>query len=186
MPIDIFISYASEDRDALARPLAEQLRNRGWSVWFDEFELVMGDSLRKSIDRGLAEAKFGLVILSPDFFAKQWPQRELDGLTTREQNNASKIILPVWHRVSATDVTKFSPPLADKRAVSSEKGVTAVVDEIERALGRKSTALPKDIPRWIEWAWDHGTPRDQERARELMGSGVLDPKWDSIGKEGSR
>lgn len=96
---DVFISHASEDKDVIARPIAEELLRRGRSVWFDEFELTLGDSLRRSIDRGLAESRFGLVILSPSFFAKQWPQRELDGLTTREIAGSTKVILPVWHEV---------------------------------------------------------------------------------------
>ena len=50
MEFDIFISHASEDKDDLVRPLAEQLRPRGLRVWFDETELKLGDSLRRSID----------------------------------------------------------------------------------------------------------------------------------------
>jgi hypothetical protein len=47
---------------------------------FDEFTLSVGDRLRRSIDRGLANCRYGIVILSPMFFGKEWPQRELDGL----------------------------------------------------------------------------------------------------------
>lgn len=133
---DIFISHASEDKDVIARPITEELLRRGQSVWFDEFELTLGDSLRQSIDRGLAESRFGLVILSPSFFAKKWPQRELDGLTTREIEGSTKVILPVWHEVDHAYVAKFSPPLADKLAVGSIVGIPAIVDEIERALAK--------------------------------------------------
>jgi len=69
---DVFICHASEDKDAIARPLAEALRERGHVVWFDEFELEIGDSLRQEIDRGLARSRFGVVILSPSFFEKKW------------------------------------------------------------------------------------------------------------------
>jgi hypothetical protein len=133
---DVFISHASEDKDAIARPLAAEMQSRGHSVWFDEFELTLGDSLRRSIDRGLAESRFGLVILSPSFFAKQWPQRELDGLTTREIAGSTKVILPLWHEVDHAYVAKFSPPLADKLAVQSTVGIPAIVAQIERALAK--------------------------------------------------
>ncbi len=83
---DVFVSHASEDKDAIARPLAEALRDRGLSVWFDEFELRIGDSLRRKIDKGVARSRFGLVVLSPAFFAKGWPQYELDGLVTMAVN----------------------------------------------------------------------------------------------------
>jgi cold shock CspA family protein len=76
---DVFISHGSEDKDAVARPLYHQLRRLGYAVWFDEARLRIGDSLRESIERGLAVSRFGVVILSRAFFRKPWPQRELDG-----------------------------------------------------------------------------------------------------------
>jgi hypothetical protein len=66
---DVFISHASEDKDAIARPLAECLQARGCSVWFDEYELVLGDSLRGKIGDGLRHSQVGVVILSRSFFA---------------------------------------------------------------------------------------------------------------------
>jgi hypothetical protein len=43
---DVFISHASEDKEAFVEPLATELRKRGLKVWFDKFELKVGDSLR--------------------------------------------------------------------------------------------------------------------------------------------
>jgi hypothetical protein len=104
---DVFISHASEDKDALARPLAEALRARGFRVWYDEFALKVGDSLRESIDHGLGNSRYGIVILSPKFFAKHWPQRELNGLATREVGR-KKVILPIWYGVGFEDVRRYS------------------------------------------------------------------------------
>jgi TIR domain len=143
--IDLFISHAGEDKDTVARPLSKALEARGWSVWFDEFELTLGDSLRRSIDRGLAESRFGLVILSPSFFAKQWPQRELDGLTTREIAGSTKVILPVWHEVNHAYVASFSPLLADKLAVQSTVGISTIVDQIERALAKADSSTAAEL-----------------------------------------
>jgi hypothetical protein len=70
---DLFIAHASEDKDAVARPLSEALLARGWSVWLDELELTVGDSLSSHIDSALARSRFGVVVLSPAFFAKPWP-----------------------------------------------------------------------------------------------------------------
>ena len=78
MLYDAFISHASEDKDSLVRPLAEALRDHHVEVWYDELSLQVGDSLRRSIDRGLAKSRFGVVVLSPAFFAKEWPQWELE------------------------------------------------------------------------------------------------------------
>jgi len=79
----VFICHASEDKEEVARPLAQELRSRDFRVWIDEAEILIGDSLRRKIDEGLASSRFGIVILSPSFFAKEWPQLELDGLAQR-------------------------------------------------------------------------------------------------------
>jgi len=93
---DLFISHASEDKDALVRPLAKALSEFGLRVWYDEFTLSIGDSLSKAIDKGLADSQFGLVVLSPSFLKKGWPDYELRGLLAREIGSR-KVILPIWH-----------------------------------------------------------------------------------------
>lgn len=113
-----FICHASEDKSELVRPLADALISMGHKIWYDDFALKVGDSLRRSIDRGLASARFGIVILSPSFFAKNWPQYELDGLVAKEQSGQT-VILPLWHRVSKNDVLGYSPTLADRVALNT-------------------------------------------------------------------
>lgn len=134
---DIFISHASEDKDEIARPLAEALRNRGYKVWYDEFSLSLGDSLHRSINKGLIASRRGVVILSPNFFAKEWPQRELDGLVAREVTG-DKTILPVWHKISADEVARLLPTMADRLAVSTSRGLEEVVREISRVITPQS------------------------------------------------
>jgi hypothetical protein len=137
---DVFISHASEDKDAIARPLAVRLRQRGYGVWFDEFELKVGSSLRRSIDRGLAGARFGVVILSSSFFAKDWPQRELDGLAAIETATGRHSILPVWHELDQPAVALHSPTLADRVAVRSDQPIEEVVSQLAEAIGPPNAA----------------------------------------------
>src|SRR5258707_10987988 len=96
---DVFIAHASEDKNDVAKPLAEALRSYGVRVWYDAFTLKLGDSLSRSIDDGLANSNFGLVILSPSFFAKNWPEYELRGLTAKEIGGRNKEILPLLYQV---------------------------------------------------------------------------------------
>jgi hypothetical protein len=135
---DVFISHASEDKDAIARPLAEELRRRGHSVWFDEYELVIGDSLRRKIDAGLAGSTTGVVILSHAFFSKPWPQLELDGFTARLTGGESNVIVPIWHGLTESDMLRYSPTLAGLLAARSDQGVSRIADEIERVLARRA------------------------------------------------
>lgn len=136
---DVFISHAWEDKKLFAEPLAKALIAKGIKVWFDIFTLTLGDSLRRSIDRGLSQSQFGIVILSHHFFQKHWPQLELDGLVAREANG-KKVIIPIWHNITEKQVREYSPILADRIAVSSEKGVNYIVDEICRAISNSRSA----------------------------------------------
>lgn len=126
---DLFISHASEDKDELVRPLADELIKYGVEVWYDEFSLEVGDSLTASIDKGLINSKFGLIIISPSFFQKRWTEYELKSLLTKEINGG-KVILPIWHNVDQSFVASKSLFLADKKAISSESGISRMALEI--------------------------------------------------------
>ena len=127
---DVFISHASEDKDDIVRPLAMALKASGLSVWFDEFELKIGDSLRRKIDKGLANSRFGIVVLSKAFFGRGWTEYELDGLVTRA-NSGEQILLPVRHGVTKREVIDYSPSLADKLARNT---INYTVEEIAKEI----------------------------------------------------
>lgn len=123
---DVFISHASEDKETVVRPLANALVNRGLKVWYDEFELKIGDSLRRKIDRGLAKSRFGIVVLSKDFIKKGWTNYELDGIISKA-NTGEQVLLPIWHGITKQEVLDYSPSLADKVARDT---ATYTVEEI--------------------------------------------------------
>jgi len=126
---DFFISHASEDKDDFVRPLAEELIRSGARVWYDEFSLKIGDSLRQSIDKGLVSSRYGIVVISASFIAKNWPQYEVNGLVAREMEGV-KVILPIWHKVSKTEVIKYSPTLADKFALNSLNDIPEIAKQL--------------------------------------------------------
>jgi hypothetical protein len=131
---DVFISHATEDKDSVVRPLAHALQARDVAVWYDEFELRVGDSLRRKIDAGIARSRFGIVVLSSAFFAKSWPQYELDGLVTMAISG-KQVLLPLWHGVSKDDVIRESPSLADKVAIrTADYTIDEIADEIAAVI----------------------------------------------------
>jgi len=127
---DVFVSHASEDKEDFVREFAACLQQNGLMVWYDEFTLRVGDSLRRSIDNGLRNSRYGIVVLSEAFFNKEWPQRELDGLFAREVNG-EKIILPIWHKISKNEVLKFSPIIADMLALNT---ASFTIEEIAKEI----------------------------------------------------
>jgi hypothetical protein len=131
---DVFISHASEDKRPFVSGLANRIKEEGISVWYDEFTLQWGDRLRASIDKGLANSQYGIVVLSPDFFKKDWPQEELEGLFALEVGGEIKI-LPIWHNLTREQIAQFSPMLAGRLAVSSSDPIEVIIDKLKSRLG---------------------------------------------------
>lgn len=133
---DVFVCHAGPDKDDFVRPLAHALRAGGLEVWYDEFELKVGDSLRRKIDQGMRSARYGIVVLSPSFLAgRPWTELELDGIVNAYIYNR-QVLLPIWHQVGHSDVMEYSPSLADKVALASaEMSVADIADELLRYIG---------------------------------------------------
>lgn len=156
MLYDVFICHASEDKEEFVRPLAERLKEKHVEVWYDEFSLKVGDSLRRSIDRGLSKSRFGIVVLSKSFFEKEWPQRELDGLVQIETNKRAKTILPIWYGITHEEVLEYSPTLADKYALPSDKGLDFIISELLKVIQPEGSTLV--IARDILLEYGHDPP----------------------------
>ena len=142
--IKLFISHASEDKPEFVRPLAEKLKAANFDVWLDEYKLKGGDSLRKEIDAALRSCDYGIVVVSPDFIAKVWAERELAGLFALETKER-KIIIPIWRNVGVQEVTEYSPILADRVAISAGEDLDEIVHQIKIAVTPLDTykSLPK-------------------------------------------
>ena len=130
---DVFISHASEDKDDFVRPFATLLREKGLLVWYDEFELKIGDKLRRKIDEGLSASRYGIVVLSNSFFRKEWPQKELDGLFAIEDGGRD-VILPIWHKISKNEVLSYSPTIATILALNT---LNFTIEEIAEKIVEK-------------------------------------------------
>ena len=146
---DVFICHASEDKDVFVRELAQKLKGRGIKVWYDEFTLKVGDSLLRSIDDGLRQSRYGIVILSKAFFEKNWPQKELDGLVSRERDG-EKVILPIWLGITKEEVAERSPILTGLVAIHGDKGTAAAVEELLKVLQPSSQSNIRSGINWIE------------------------------------
>jgi len=130
---DVFISHATEDKESVAIPLAKELSKYPIKVWIDNQELKIGDSLMTKINEGIVKSRFGAVILSPSFFAKEWTERELEMLFMKSGKN-NVVILPVWHNVTLEDVKSYNLYIASKLGIPTSKGLDYVAAEIAHRL----------------------------------------------------
>jgi len=187
MLYDLFICHASEDKDLFVRPLAAALKNEHIEVWYDEFSLKLGDSIRRSLDKGLLQSRFGLVVLSQAFFAKGWPQYELDGLVAREVCGNDKVILPIWYDVDYRYVARYSPSLANRKASTSKDGIEKVVQNILEVVHPRGSPLIAARDILLEWGIKPPVITDEywlhvvEASNKILGFGVMIPEqssWD--------
>ncbi|MEP7309156.1 MAG: toll/interleukin-1 receptor domain-containing protein [Acidobacteriota bacterium] len=139
---DVFISHASEDKAAVAEPLMNALVARGLQVWLDKAEIRLGHSIYDSIETGLRRSRFGVVILSPNFFAKRWPRRELTALAALEDAEDIRKILPIWHNVDRAYVAENNALLAGVAAAQMADGIEAVADQIAAEVRSLATEAP--------------------------------------------
>jgi len=135
---EVFVSHASEDK-AFVEPLVSALKADGISVWYDKDRMKWGDNLRSSIDKGLLNSRFAIVVLSKAYFKrKRWTEHELNGLFARERAGKT-IILPIWHEVTPDDIGEYSPAFVDRIAMDSKKNsIEEMVRNLKSLLRSKS------------------------------------------------
>ncbi|MEQ8923585.1 MAG: toll/interleukin-1 receptor domain-containing protein [Roseovarius sp.] len=159
---DYFISHASEDKDLIVRPFAHYLKSAGFGIWYDEFSLKVGDSLLSSINGGLSKSEYGIIFLSEAFLEKRWPQQELNGLFALE--GRKKRILPVWHKLSPSDVASSYPILADRIAAKTDDGLQILAEKIVAgSFPERVSELPLSSADFTEYA-------EAQTAREILKS----------------
>jgi hypothetical protein len=171
---DIFISCAIEDQESVATPLAKELSKYSIKVWAGNSELRIGDSLTWEINEGITKSRYGVVILSPNFFAKKWTKRELEMLYMRDDEDKS-VILPIWHEVTAEEVKSYNLMLADTVGISTSKGLDYVAYEIAQRLWLESN--PK-----LKVFICHASENKKEATelyKRLSTQGYIDPWLDS-------
>ncbi len=181
----IFLSYAHAD-DEFAHPLAEKLKGMGYDVWIDKDKMMLGDDIFKEIAQGLANCDFGVVIISPTYMERKWPQRELTGLLEIEEATR-KVILPIWKDVTSDQVKKFSGGMLSGRlSAKASDGVDTIASQIQSAVeaaGRSTeiNAKPKASEKFAALAKDAKAKADSVRLhRSEEGAGRVRKAYDQI------
>ena len=130
-----FISHDSRDKDPFVRKLANKLAQMLCPVWYDEFKLQPGDSLRESIERGLKTCPKCVVVLSKNFFDNPgWTKREFDTIYTREIVEGKRVMIPIWLDVEKREIYDYCPILLDTVGIKASLGVDEVALKLMKAL----------------------------------------------------
>jgi transcriptional regulator with XRE-family HTH domain len=154
---DVFISHASDDKAEFVEKLARHLMRQGLEVWYDAATLQIGDNLDEAISEGIRMTEFGVVVLSPKYFEKEWTMKELEILLAERSGK----ILPIRFGISPEEVKARVPVLSQILSVpGSDSNVEDIVKRVVTAIGREYHAPPvvhqAPGPSWrgleLEWA----------------------------------
>lgn len=114
---DTFLCHAWDDRKGAAKELHDHLESRGVSVWFSEKDVVLGASLLREIDKGLASSRVGIVLVTPAFLRRV----EAEGIADKELSAllARDLLVPIVHDTTYEALREVSPLLGSRSGLST-------------------------------------------------------------------
>ena len=124
---DVFISHANKDKEDLVENLFQSLNKLGVKIFYDKESLEWGDNWKDKILNGVKKAEFAIIVISENFFDREWTEKELNEFLSRQNRNGQKIILPILKNITVEQLEQKYPTVADIQAIDSSKYST---DEI--------------------------------------------------------
>lgn len=126
---DVFLCHAWDDRKEAAKELHDLLEARSVTVWFSEKDVLLGTSLLREIDKGLAKSRVGVVLVTPSLLkrisAEGIAEKELSALLARD------LLVPVVHNTTYEALRDVSPLLGSRSGLStSEEPMADIADKL--------------------------------------------------------
>ena len=118
---DVFISHANKDKEDLIEELYQSLNTLGVNIFYDKESLEWGDIWKDRILNGTKKAEFAIIVISENFFDREWTERELAEFLNRQNRNGQKLILPILHNITTEQLKAKYPFVADIQAIDSAK-----------------------------------------------------------------
>lgn len=116
---DVFISHANKDKIEYVNELNQSLNKLGIEIFYDKDTLKWGDKWKDKILEGVEKAEFAIIVISENFFDREWTEKELNEFLSRQNANGQKIILPILHNITTSQLKEKYPDIADIQALSS-------------------------------------------------------------------
>lgn len=126
---DVFLCHAWDDRKDAAKELHDLLESKNVTVWFSEKDVLLGSSLLREIDKGLAKSRVGIVLVTPSFLKRIKGEgiadKELSALLARD------LLIPIVHNTTFENLREVSPLLGSRSGLSTiEESLGDVADKI--------------------------------------------------------
>lgn len=121
---DVFLSHASADKIAYVEDLKKSLEILGIEIFYDKDTIEWGDNWKDKIYEGLEKSEFAIIVISENFFGREWTELELKTLLERQNDEGQKLILPILHNITTEQLRDKYPSVADIQAIESGKNST--------------------------------------------------------------
>ncbi len=117
---DVFLSHASKDKITYVEELKQTLDILGVQVFYDKDTIEWGDAWKQKIYEGLEKSEFAIMVISENFFDREWTELELKELLERQNEEGQKLILPILHNITPEQLKAKYPKVADIQAIESK------------------------------------------------------------------
>lgn len=136
---DVFLSHASNDKIPFVDRLKKSFDKLGISIFYDADTLRWGDNWKDKINDGLKNCDFGVIVISKNFFDREWTEKELKALLSRQNRCGQNIILPILYGVTRTDLCMQYKKLGDIQFIDGSKlSVSDITIKLAEVLLRKT------------------------------------------------
>lgn len=118
---DVFISHASKDKEEYVDQLTAAVRRLGIDIFYDTDVISWGDNWKKAILNGTAESEFAVIVISKNYFGREWTEKELKEFLTRQNESGQKIVLPLLLGISLNELKEQYPDLGEIQCISTNQ-----------------------------------------------------------------
>ena len=117
---DVFISHAAKDKMSYVDELYAVIRKLGIHIFYDTDSISWGDKWKDKILQGTKESEFAVIIISNNFFEREWTERELKEFLLQQNDSGQKIVLPLLHGISSKDLQEHYPEVGDIQYITTD------------------------------------------------------------------
>lgn len=117
---DVFISHANGDKSEYVDLLNMSVKRLGINVFYDTDVLSWGDNWKQVILDGTSDSEFAIIVISKNFFGREWTEKELNEFLAQQNESGQKIVLPLLYGVTLKELKEQYPQLGDIQCISSD------------------------------------------------------------------
>ncbi|MCR5323880.1 MAG: toll/interleukin-1 receptor domain-containing protein [Lachnospiraceae bacterium] len=118
---DVFLSHANADKLSYVEDLKKSFDKLGIKVFYDKDSIEWGDKWKDKINNGLQNCRFGVIVISENFFDRKWTELELKELLSRQKESGQKLVLPILYNTTSDALYKKYKKLSEIQFLDASK-----------------------------------------------------------------